>query len=114
MRGANASPAPPHQALTSPWSINRHHGIEPGFQGLPAELNRSRRQFASMAAQLGLAAWMVGVLVESSCLPVVPRPTAAQVVGLTPVVSPGARIRPGVGAGVDRATPGPDALSSAS
>ena len=38
-----------------------------------------------MAAQLGLAAWMVGALLESSCFPVVPRPTAAQVLGFATV-----------------------------
>ena len=38
-----------------------------------------------MAAQLGLAAWMIGVLAESSCFPVLPRPTAAQTLGIATV-----------------------------
>lgn len=75
------------QALTSPWWINHLDGGARRRPGAAHDPGRSRREFASIAAQLGLAAWMIGALVESSCVPALPRPTAAQVLGLSTVVS---------------------------
>ena len=73
--------------LTSPWWINHLDGEVRRRPGGRYDPGRSRREFASMAAQLGLAAWMIGALLESSCVPALPRPTAAQALGLTTVVS---------------------------
>jgi hypothetical protein len=83
MAPAEGSASLPDHVLTSPWWINHHEGAGSRRQRSPGEPSRSRREFASMAAQLGLAAWMVGALLESACFPVVPRPTAAQVLGST-------------------------------
>lgn len=108
MAGSDGSTNALDQALTSPWWINHLDG---GVRRRPRaayDPGRSRREFASMAAQLGLAAWMIGALVESSCVPALPRPTAAQVLGLSTVVSADDRPAPAPAGLIDgRLSPAP-------
>ena len=87
MARPDGSTGTPEDALTSPWWINHLDGDVRRRPGGRHDPGRSRREFASMAAQLGLAAWMIGALVESSCVPALPRPNAAQVLGLSTVVN---------------------------
>ena len=72
---AGAQPLP--DPIVAPWWINP---VEP--RGRRAR--RIDQEFAAIAGQLCLAAWMIGLLTEASCVLVgPPRPAVAAVVGTT-------------------------------
>jgi len=77
---AGVQPAP--DLVVSPWWINP---VEPRLAaGGRRGVRRVDQEFAAMAGQLCLAAWMIGLLIESSCVVVGPlRPAVAAVVGTT-------------------------------
>jgi hypothetical protein len=72
---AGVQPSP--DLVVSPWWINP---VKPGAR----RARRIDQEFAAIAGQLCLAAWMIGLLIESSCVLVgPPRPAVAAVVGTT-------------------------------